>query len=93
MPVDADDITQTMYVSRWMVHQVLCDEKYNSYQYATMQHLLPADHPCHAQFYQWLLQHEADHDFVSCTLWTNEACFKCDSTMNSNNHSLWDQLT
>lgn len=72
------------------VHDILREEHYHPYRYSMVQSLLPGDAAPRLQFCQWLLeQHQANPQFISHVLWSDEATFSREGVFNRNNNHIW----
>jgi hypothetical protein len=76
-------------ISKSTTQRILKDNRQHAYHYTRVQNLLSEDLPLRVQFCEWLLQHEANPNFVKSILFTDECFFSRNGTFNIHNYHVW----
>lgn len=86
-------IARTMDLSHMSVHRVIKDEKLKPFHFTLVQKLEPEDYPRRVEFCQWLLrQNEADENFLSKIVWTDESLFTREGVFNRHNSHFYSEV-
>lgn len=88
--VSASQIERQVGIPKQTALRILRKCKYHAYHITLTQALTPADFIARVQFCQWALQRiQQDHDFFKYVLFSDEATFKNDGTLNRHNCHYW----
>lgn len=83
-------IAEQLNISHFTVWQILRENQLYPFHIQRVQALLPADFLQRIVYCTWLLhQQVASPRFLSCILFTDEACFSRNSIMNFHNNHIW----
>lgn len=84
------DIERSVGVPRSKVQQILKKHKYKPYKFRVIQHLRPGDAIRRTDFCNWFLQMvNADSNFSSKVIWSDESYFGSSGIMNRHNSRHW----
>lgn len=83
-------VSRELGVSKSSVQRILADNQRHPYHYTRVQHLLPEDYPIRREFCLWVInQNDADPNFLSRILFSDESQFCRQGCFNNHNLHVW----